>query len=150
MGPPGFSSAQQTSAHELAMLGTLDFLQQRFEQASFAAGLALREPFLDLGRGLVGEAPILAPVAHQESPEVRGKDVFAEQRFLSTDERSRGLQQESCPRASRARQMQPTASKVAAYLSRVVRVWWRHAFPSLRSGLQEFTRGAVGAVNWRR
>jgi hypothetical protein len=57
--------------------------------------------------------------AEQQDPEVgvaegRGMRVErSEPRRRSTDDRSLGGQQESSPKASRARQMQPSASRVA-------------------------------------
>lgn len=90
--------------------------------------------FLEPGRLLTEQqlAVSVAPVVRHDSIEARagGSGAFREPAVLFMDEPDRGRQQDSCPRAMRARQMQPRASSLSAYVLRVLRECSAHAFPS--------------------
>lgn len=58
------------------------------------------------------------------------RDDSVEWRSLPEVDRLSDGQQDSCPRAIKARQMQPKASSVAAYLARAERRCWSHGLPS--------------------
>jgi hypothetical protein len=91
MEPLGFSSAQQASAQESAMLGASALPQQSFKQeSSFAFELVLRQLLSDRGCVFAAKVLVLAPVAQQEWTEARGTDWegLLKERFLSIDGRS--------------------------------------------------------------
>jgi hypothetical protein len=69
----------------------------------------------------------------EESEEARRtlREDSVEWRSLPTVERQDGAQQDSCPIDIKARQIQPRASSLAAYLARAERRCWSHGFPSV-------------------
>ena len=127
---PGFGSLQQASAHEPAAV-VLPRLASEPEQqpsartplppSSLGLLLAVPQPLSPRCRDFAPETRVLAPDAHDLTGEDVEQRELAGERFLSTDDRSRGAQQDSCPRASSARQRQPRASSFAWYNSCVAR-----------------------------
>lgn len=109
------------ATHCLGTAEALGLLQQPLEHASpLPFGRALRR-FSD---------PVLPP-SRQESREARRilQEDSVERRSLPREEPLGCVQQDSCPRTIEARQIQPRASSLAAYLARVERRCWSHGLP---------------------
>ena len=119
----GFPSEQQDSEHLPLMEGSLAALsleQQEPAQATvydfFADSTPFQEPLRRQRWFCAAWSCVTEPLLQPESSEVRRNerpDDFLEHCFPSSEWRSRISQQVSCPRAMRARQMQPRAWRVA-------------------------------------
>lgn len=110
------------ATHCLGAPEALGALQQPLEHACpLPFRLALRR-FSD---------PVLTP-SQQESREARRilREESVDRRSLPRGEPLGGEQQDSCPRAIKARQIQPKASSLAAYSARAERRCWSHGLPS--------------------
>ncbi|KAL5364724.1 hypothetical protein BJX96DRAFT_138300 [Aspergillus floccosus] len=121
-------------AHCLATVAGSGEPQQSLEHASpLPFRLALRCP-----------PDSRLPPEQQESSEARtDREESTERRSLPREARVGGAQQDSCPRAIRARQMQPSASSLAAYLARAERRCLSHGAPS---GPWQLGLGAPGVL----
>lgn len=136
--------ASSTEACSCGALNLPDSLQQLPEMASFpfseasncleliAALGASQQPLKHASPMLLLFSEPALDTRQQESREARKilRENSIERRSLPRVERLDGAQQVSCPRASKARQIQPKASSVAAYLARAERRCWSHGLPS--------------------